>query len=1053
MERTMVKSGLYLPAQRSLAALLLAIALFSPARSESGVDLPGKRGDEAAAGIISKKKYDELLRHDRAGTESYNKNDFRTAQREFQSSIDLAMELFGEKSAQTAQRYNSLGLACYHQGEYDRAIGAYEKALRIYRAVAGESDYRVAFCSHGLGQCYQFKGDYDRVIELYGKSLAIYRKDSEKNLAHMGTCYYDTGVAYQYKGEYGTAENYFNKALGISLKAFGPDHAYLATIYYALGEIAKFKGDFNSALEQYRKAQEIYRKAYGENHPYVGTAYYAMAFAHENRGEFGKAVTYYERARAIYTGTYGERHPHVAIAYHGLGNVHNAMGEFEKAMGNFEKAIEINRAVFGENHINTAASLHGLGNASMSIGRYDRALMIFERVLAIHRAVLGETHPEIGHCHTGMAMALAKKGDYDGAIRNFEKAKAIFSGALGDRHPSVSNVLLQIGRIHYTRNDFARGREFAEQALSQYRETSLHPQIILASNILGIMHLNEGDHRKARPCFEESIGQIEKARIEAGTEKVEFMGRYIESYYYCLKSSALMNDMDAVFATAESMRARGFLDRMSLGTALSVEGIDKNDRDRLIALNEEIENLASRRNAEIQKPAAEQDAASLVRISMELERKEKAFNDLDAKLMKNEKYRGLRKPHIATLPEARALCGTDSAILEYVIWEEKEKDSDAYTHRQSYCLVVTGKGERLVPLEKDFDYTGTIARFRDAIIDQDKKKDRDALSALLYEKLVTPVEGDLGGARNIIIVPDGALAFLPFDALRKKSGGPYLCESYTVTLSPSVSVMLMVQKRRYDSGRKSFLAFGGAVYSSGTGEKRGKRRIAQNMDVTVKSKEYFSGEGSRGRPLYYRNLGLQWDNIPGTLDEINEIDKDVYKKEKTRVIKGTAVSESKIKELSQRNELMRYKSVHFACHGYFDADMPAYSAVVMSEVSGTVKSPEDGYLSVPEVALMKLQADIVNLSACETGLGRVVKGDGVVGLARAFQEAGANRVGVTLWEVADEPTKNFMVAVYRRVVRKKMSYGAAISETKREFIRSPEFSDPYFWSAFVLYGR
>ncbi len=1018
-----------------------------------GDGLPGKTGREAGAGIIPKKKYDELLRHDRAGTEAYNRNDFKTAQREFQSSIVLAAEIFGENSAQTAQRYNSLGLSCYHQGDYDRAIDAYERALGIYIAVAGENDYRVAFCRHGLGQCHQFKGDYDRAIRLYEKSLAIYLKDSEKYLTHIGTCYYDTGVAFQYKGEYGRAEDYFNKALGICLKAFGPDHAYLATIYYALGEIVKFKGDFNTALEQYRKAQDIYRKSYGENHPYVGTAYYAMAFAHENRGEFGKAVAYYERARAIYTGTYGERHPHVAISYHGLGNVHNAMGEYEKAIANYEKAIEINRAVFGENHINTAASLHGLGNSYMSIGQYDRALAYFERVLAIHRAVLGETHPEIGHCYAGIAMALARKGDYDGAIRNFEKAMAVFAGVLGDRHPSVSNALLQIGRIHYTRNDIVKGREFAEKALSRYRETSLHPQIIFASNILGIMHLNAGDFRKARPYFEESIGQIEKARIEAGAEKVEFMRRYIESYYYSLKTSALMNDLEAVFATAEAMRARGFLDRMSLATALSVDGIGKNDRERLIALNDEIENLASRRNAEIQKPAAGQDASALVRISMDLERKEKAFQDLDAKLMENEKYRGLRKPHMATLAEARALCGTDSAILEYVIWEEKDKDSDAWTHKQSFCLVVTGKGEKLVPLDKDFDYTGTIARYRDSIIDQNKKKDRDALAVLLHEKLVTPVENELGGIRNIIIIPDGSLAFLPFDALRKKSDGPYLCESYSITLSPSVSVMLMVQKRRYGSERKSFLAFGGAVYSSGTGEKRGKHHLAQDKDVTVKSKEYFSEEGSRGRPLYYRNLGLQWDNIPGTLDEINEIDKDVYNKEKTRVIKGAAVSESKIKELSRQNELMRYKSVHFACHGYFDADLPSYSAVVMSEVSGTVKSPEDGYLSVPEVALMKLQADIVNLSACETGLGKVVQGDGVIGLARAFQEAGANRVGVTLWEVADEPTKNFMVAVYRRVVRKKISFGDAFSETKREFIRSPEFGDPYFWSAFVLYGR
>ncbi len=1053
----MMKTGLSTRARRcamTLMLLIMAPVTFTYPGTDSRVGVPlGEAGRDAAGGIFPKQRYGELLQHDRAGTDAYNKNDFRTARKEFQASIDISTGIFGENSTQTAHRYNSLGVSCYHQGEYDRAIGAYKTALNIFRTVAGEDDARIASTYHGLGQCYQFKGQYDNAIELFSKALDIYGKDSDKNRQFLPMVYYDTGIAYQYKGEYGRAEDYINKALAGSLKVFGPDHAYIASFYYALGEIAKHKGNFDSALERYRKALDIYLKAYGGDHPYVGTAYYAMAFAYENRGEFGNAVTYYERARRIYTSAYGEKHPHVGVSYHGLGNIYNTMGEYEKAIPCFEKAIEIYQGIFGENHINTAASLHGLGNCYMSTGKYDRAIAYYERTLAIHRAVLGDNHPETGHSYFGIGMVFAKKGEWDRALMNFDRARAIFAGALGEGHPNVSNVLLQTARVHYTINDFGKGREFAEKALAQYRKKSLHPQTINATNILGVMHLNAGDALKARPYFEESIREIEKARVEAGADKVEFMRRYINSYYFSLKSSAVMNDIEAVFNTAEAMRARGFLDRMSLATALSVEGIRKADRERLIALNDDIESLASRRSAEIQKRAADQDSAAIVRISMELEKKEKAFSELDAKLMENGKYRRLRKPHLATIEEARNICGPDSAILEYIIWEEKDRDSDDWAHRQSYCLVITARGQKLVPLDREFDYRETVMKYRDAVIDQKRSGERDALGIKLYGKLIAPVVAELAGIKNIIVIPDGSLAFLPFDALRKDSASPYLCETFSVTLSPSVSVMLLVQNRRFGSGRKPFIAFGGAVYSSGSGVKRGRKKSAQSREVTVQSKEYCAEEGSRGRPLYYRNLGLQWENIPGTLDEVNEIARYIYNRKETRVIKGTAVSESKIKELSRGNELMRYKSVHFACHGYYDADMPSYSAVVMSEVSGTVTSSEDGYLSVPEVALMKLQADIVNLSACETGLGKIVQGDGIVGLARAFQEAGANRVGVTLWEVADEPTKNFMVGVYRRAVRMKMPFGRAISETKREFIKSREYGDPYFWSAFVLYGR
>lgn len=1033
--------------------MLLPLLYHRGASAYAAAGPSDRSGLDATGGIFSGEKYKKLIGHDQAGTLAYNKNDFRSAQKEFQASVELSAEIFGETSSQTARRYYSLGLASYHQGAYDRALDAYTRALGAYRLVLGENDFLIAFCYHGLGQCHQSKGNYDMAVKLYSRALDIYGTDHERSRQYAGMVYYDMGVAYQYKGEYKRAEDYLNKALGLSRKIFGDDHAYLATVYYALGETAKFKGNYDSALEYYQKALGIYLKSYGDNHPYVGTAYYAMAYAYENRGEYAKAVTYYERARRLYTSAYGEKHPHVAIAYHGLGNAYNTMGEYDKAIPCFNKAIEINLAIFGENHINVAASLSGLGKAHLWTGRYDEALVFFERMLAIQKKVLGENHPETGHCYSGIGMVLANKGAYDLALKNFERSRAIFAGTLGEDHPLVSNVLLQVGRIYYTMNDAGRGRSYVEKALAQYRGKSLYPQSIQASDILGIMYLDSGDSLKARSCFEESIRTIEKARVEAGADKVEFMRRYIESYYYSLKSSAVMNDIEAVFNTAESMRARGFLDRMSLGTALSVDGITKKDRDRLIALNDDIESLALRRRAEIDKATSAQDNAALVGISMELERKEKAFGELDAKLMANEKYRSLRKPHIATLEEARRICGGDSAILEYVIWEEKDKGADAWKHRQSYCLVITGRGQKLVPLDREFDYTGTIARFRDSIIDQNKKKDRETLAVALHEKLITPLEQELAGRNNIIIVPDGALAFLPFDALMKKDAGSYLCETYSVTLSPSVSVLLMVQKRQFSSERMSFLAFGGAVYSSGKGEKRGKHRIVQDREVSVKTKVYRADEGNRGRPLYYRSLGLQWDNIPGTLDEVSDIEKSIYHKKNTRVIKGRDVSELTIKELSKRDELSRYKSIHFACHGYYDADLPSFSAVVVSEVSGTVSSSEDGYLSVPEVALLKLKADIVNLSACETGLGKIVQGDGIIGLARAFQEAGANRVGVTLWEVADEPTRNFMVGVYRRAVRENMPFGDAVTNTKREFIRSPEYRDPYFWSSFVLYGR
>jgi CHAT domain-containing protein len=280
-----------------------------------------------------------------------------------------------------------------------------------------------------------------------------------------------------------------------------------------------------------------------------------------------------------------------------------------------------------------------------------------------------------------------------------------------------------------------------------------------------------------------------------------------------------------------------------------------------------------------------------------------------------------------------------------------------------------------------------------------------------------------------------------------------LAERYQLSLAPSVSVLRMVAGRQYGSRAGRWLALGGARYSGESSQaQRGRRSLIVVKPVGEKTKEYYAARGARA---YYEALGYQWDNLPGTRDEVLAVQQTVYGGTGTRVVLGEQASEQLVKQLSASGELAQQRVLHFACHGLFDADYPAYSAVVLSEVSGALKgsSEEDGYLTVEEVALLRLKADLVELSACETGLGKVVQGDGVIGLTRAFLVAGANGVGATLWVVDDLATKEFMVRVYGLVEKEGMSYAEAMVKVKREFIKSKDHSDPYYWSPFVLYGK
>jgi CHAT domain-containing protein len=216
---------------------------------------------------------------------------------------------------------------------------------------------------------------------------------------------------------------------------------------------------------------------------------------------------------------------------------------------------------------------------------------------------------------------------------------------------------------------------------------------------------------------------------------------------------------------------------------------------------------------------------------------------------------------------------------------------------------------------------------------------------------------------------------------------------------------------------------------------------------------YADLENQRSVRNAYGALGIRtWNNLPGTLSEVNNI-KDVVKK--AEIFTGIDVTEKKIKELSGNGKLSEYKVLHFATHGRVVPEVPELSAVVLSQFENE-QGREDGFLCMGEIAKLDIKADFVSLSACETGLGKIYGGEGVVGLTQSFLLAGANAVSVSLWQVADESTSQFMVSMYDRVQDKDISYADAMTEVKRRFI-SGDFGDkyksPYFWAPFVYYGK
>ena len=305
------------------------------------------------------------------------------------------------------------------------------------------------------------------------------------------------------------------------------------------------------------------------------------------------------------------------------------------------------------------------------------------------------------------------------------------------------------------------------------------------------------------------------------------------------------------------------------------------------------------------------------------------------------------------------------------------------------------------------------------------------------------------GITHLVVVPDDILGFLPFETLMDGEG-KYLVEIYDITYLQSLALSQMLSQRLYADSRRPLLAFGGAIYERDASE-------------DAASTEPVPAEGSFGRFIeqaltrnegsyreVYSRLGIsEWANIPGSFDEVKAIGELV---EDSVVRTGGDVSEATVKRFSENGILRDYKILHFSTHGLALAEYPELSALVLSQDKASTDR-EDGYLTMKEILDLDLASDFVNLSACETGLGKIYGGEGVVGLTQSFLIAGANGLLVSLWQVADVSTKEFMILLYELVEGGGMSYAEAAAEVKRSFLERAEYRNPFFWAPFVYYGR
>jgi CHAT domain-containing protein/tetratricopeptide (TPR) repeat protein len=333
---------------------------------------------------------------------------------------------------------------------------------------------------------------------------------------------------------------------------------------------------------------------------------------------------------------------------------------------------------------------------------------------------------------------------------------------------------------------------------------------------------------------------------------------------------------------------------------------------------------------------------------------------------------------------------------------------------------------------------------------------RDDVLRSYYSLLIKPVEKYLVNKKRLIISPDGYLSFIPFDSLIDNKG-KYLVERFVTRYTPSMTIFRMVSERNYSPKRKNILAFGDAHYAA----YKTSKTVAQDKKSFVDLVEDVASRFKKGisQRKNYAKLGIggrSWSYLKGTKTEVEEIKRRIPSVD---IKLNKQFTENKIKKMSANGQLAKYKVLHIATHGVVVPSIPEMSTIVTS-LSKKEINKEDGYLTAYEIKDLKLNADFVALSACQTGLGKIYAGEGVAGLNSALLLAGANATSVSLWSVSDYGTMRLMVGLYDLVHNKKQTYADAMAQMKRKFIsglikdsKGRVYNNPKYWAPFVYYGR
>jgi len=944
-----------------------------------------------------------------------------------------------------------------HTGRDDKAEEHFRAALETLQRAMGDKHPLVALAYGDLGNFYRVRRSYVRAEQLLRKSIALLIETMGPAHPEVGRGLNNLGTLMTALGRYGEAVSAFKTALENWESSLDPGHPQLGVVYSNLGDAQRAQGEYEAAQQSIARSLDIREKAFGSSHPSVSVTLNSMASLQRQRGRYKDAEASLRRALAIRERAFGKNDPRVASVLNNLAELMRERGRYDAALPIYTRASEILLENLGGDSPRYGRSLNNIGALYARMGKPEESIYFFGRGIAVLEEALGTRHTRLAAAFNNLAGLYHTLGNFNEATRYYTRAQDIYEETLGRAHPLVGEITGDIGSLFRQQgllgladNMLARSLKIFEQGLGK---SHVRTSIVLSE--MAALRFQQGRAGEALELIRRAfdiLGRDVADHLAAQSELVKRGGaqRVFDHLIQIAYAMRQLGEGDARALAENAFRAGQLSLAAAAGPAV------RNLRDRYAAGNDALaavlRNLKDEKEKWLRldalltavagKPVEARRRLSLSDLQSRLESQGARLRTLEKELEKEyPDFTNLAGAHPVALSDVQASLQPGEAALVYHVGIDVSFLWVIRHDKFTWLPLKVGRGaidQFVRRLRKSLD-VDNVASLNDIPV-----FDTDAAFEL-YRLIFEPAEKSLLGVGRLMVAPDGALQSLPFHVLLSAPAGapekfsdyrklPWLGNAYAMSTLPTVSTLKTI--RRDAPPSKASQAFLGIGDPDLDGKATALRGIGSRL---------FAARGLADVDAL-RKLPV----LPETEDELTLM-AEAFGMGREALLLDDDASET---GLRARN-LADIKVIAFATHGLVAEDLGELGEPALVLTPPDEKTLEDdGLLTASEIARLKLDADLVILSACNTAApDRTLGAAGLAGLARSLFHAGARSLLVSHWPVSSEAAVKLTTGLMSNVEsssNRAVAFKRAVSQVRND--EEAVFAHPAFWAPFVLIG-